>query len=336
MATTSKSAKKAGKANQSGRGAGKAAAKKSGAKKDGGGGGGQGEAPPQGEQQQPLSPMPAQHQEKPGLEARMTPRPEYEAPLYRGSGKLRDRVALITGGDSGIGRAVAVLFAREGADCGIVYLEEEQVDAEETRAAVEREGGKCLLIAGDVTDPEFCRRAVEQTARLYGRLDVLVNNAAFQQHQEGLEEVSVEQWDKTFRTNIHGYFYMAKAALPHLRPGSSIVNTGSITGLEGSKKLLDYSATKGAIHAFTKSLAQNLVERGVRVNCVAPGPVSTPLNPSDKPAQEVAEFGADTPMKRPAQPEEIAPAFVFFASEADSSYITGEVLTLLGGDTTAG
>jgi len=342
MAITSKKGakKKAGKANQSGRGAGgkggaaKAAAKQSGAKK--GGGGGPGKAPKQGEQQQPLSPMPAQHQEKPGLEARMTPRPEYEAPLYRGSGKLRDRVALITGGDSGIGRAVAVLFAREGADVSVVYLEEEQVDAEETRAAVEREGGKCLLIAGDVTDPEFCRRAVGQTARLYGRLDVLVNNAAFQQHQEGLEEISVEQWDKTFRTNIHGYFYMAKAALPHLRPGSSIVNTGSITGLEGSKNLLDYSATKGAIHAFTKSLAQNLVERGVRVNCVAPGPVWTPLNPSDKPAQEVAEFGADTPMKRPAQPEEIAPAFVFFASEADSSYITGEVLTLLGGDTTAG
>ena len=341
MATTSKGAKKkAGEANQSGRGAGKkggagrAAAKKSRAKKEGGGG--QGKAPPQGEQKQPVSPMPAQHQEKPGLEARMTPRPEYEAPLYRGSGKLRDRVALITGGDSGIGRAVAVLFAREGADCAIVYLEAEQVDAEQTRAAVEREGRKCLLIAGDVTDPGFCRQAVEQTVRLYGRLDVLVNNAAFQQHQKGLEDVSVEQWDKTFRTNIHGYFYMARAALEHLRPGSSIVNTGSITGLEGNKHLLDYSATKGAIHAFTKSLAQNLVERGVRVNCVAPGPVWTPLNPSDKPAKEVAEFGADTPMKRPAQPEEIAPAFVFFASEADSSYITGEVLTLLGGDTTAG
>jgi NAD(P)-dependent dehydrogenase (short-subunit alcohol dehydrogenase family) len=320
MATTKKGTKKAGKSN-------KGASKK---------GGGKEKAPPQGQQKQPLSPMPAQHQKKPGIEARITPRPEYEAPLYRGSDKLRDKVAIVTGGDSGIGRAVAVLYAREGADVAIIYLEEEKVDAEETRDAVEREGRRCLLIPGDVTDSKFCRRAVEQTVRLYGRLDVLVNNAAFQQHQEGLEELSEEQWDKTFRTNIYGYFYMAKAALPHLKPGSSIVNCGSITGLEGSKKLLDYSATKGAIHAFTKSLAQNLVERGVRVNCVAPGPVWTPLNVSDKPAKEVAEFGADTPMKRPAQPEEIAPAFVFFASEADSSYITGEVLTLLGGETTAG
>jgi NAD(P)-dependent dehydrogenase (short-subunit alcohol dehydrogenase family) len=287
-------------------------------------------------QKHPLAPQPAQHQEKPGLESKIRPRPQYEAPLYRGAGKLQDRVALITGGDSGIGRAVAVLFAREGADVSIVYLPEEQSDAEETRQAVEREGRRALLLPGDVRQTDFCQRAVEQTHREFGRLDILVNNAAFQQHQEKLEDVTEEQWDRTFKTNIYGYFFMTKAALPFLEKGSAILNTGSITGLEGSKELLDYSATKGAIHAFTKSLAQNLVERGIRVNCVAPGPVWTPLNPSDKEAKDVAKFGADTPMKRPAQPEEIAPAFVYFASEVDSSYVTGEVLTLLGGDTTAG
>ncbi len=288
------------------------------------------------QQKQPKPPFPEQHQEKPGIESELKPRPEYEAPLYRGSGKLEGKAALITGGDSGIGRAVAVLFAREGADVAIVYLHEEQSDAEETRRAVEAEGRRCLLIPGDVTDSGFCREAVEQTVREYGQLDILVNNAAYQQHQKGLEALSEEQWDRTFRTNIYGYFYMAKAALPHLKAGSAIINTGSITGLEGSKQLLDYASTKGAIHAFTKSLAQNLVEKGIRVNCVAPGPVWTPLNPSDKPPDKVAKFGQDTPMQRPAQPEEIAPAFVFFASEADSSYITGEVLTLLGGETIAG
>jgi NAD(P)-dependent dehydrogenase (short-subunit alcohol dehydrogenase family) len=280
--------------------------------------------------------MPAQHQEKPGLESKVTPQPEYEAPLYKGSGKLEGKAALITGGDSGIGRAVAVLYAREGADVSVVYLPEEQEDAEETQRAVEAEGRRALLIPGDVKYADFCREAVERTVEEFGKLDVLVNNAAFQQHQKQLEDISEEQWDRTFRTNIYGYFYMAKAALAHLKKGDSIVNCGSITGLEGSKELLDYSATKGAIHAFTKSLAQNLVERGIRVNCVAPGPVWTPLNVADKEAGEVAEHGADAPMKRPAQPEEIAPAFVFFASEADSSYVTGEVLTLLGGDTTAG
>jgi len=279
--------------------------------------------------------MPKQHQEKPGLESRVKPRPRYQAPLYQGSGKLEGKVALITGGDSGIGRAVAVLFAREGADVAITHLPEEKTDAQESKEAIEAEGRKGLVIAGDVRQPEFCRRAIERTVKGFGKLDILVNNAAFQQHQEGLEDLSAEQWDRTFKTNIYGYFHMAKAALPHLREGSSIINTGSITGLEGSKELLDYAATKGAIHAFTKSLAQNLVERGIRVNCVAPGPVWTPLNPSDQPAEDVAEFGADTPMGRPAQPEEIAPAFVFFASEADSSYVTGEVLTLLGGETTA-
>ena len=285
--------------------------------------------------QEPESPMPAQHVEKPGIEAELDLKPRYEAPHYRGSGKLQDRVALITGGDSGIGRSVAVLFAREGADVAIVYLPVEQVDAEETREAVEREGRQVLLIPGDVRDPEFCRGAVEHTVSEFGKLDILVNNAAFQQHQKSLDDVSEEQWDRTFKTNIYGYFYMAKAALRHMKEGATIINTGSITGLEGSKELLDYSATKGAIHAFTKSLAQNLVERKIRVNCVAPGPVWTPLNPADKPAEKVAEFGADKPIGRPAQPEEMAPAYVFFASEADSSYVTGEVLTLLGGETRA-
>jgi NAD(P)-dependent dehydrogenase (short-subunit alcohol dehydrogenase family) len=287
-------------------------------------------------QEQPQSPMPAQHQPKPGRESALSPRPQYDAPLYKGSGKLKDKVALITGGDSGIGRAVAVLYAREGADVAIVYLPEEHEDALETQSAIEAEGRRALLIPGDVRDMDFCRQAVEKTVSEFGHLDVLVNNAAFQQHQKSLEDITEEQLDMTFRTNIYGYFYMAKAALRHLKQGAAIVNSGSITGLEGSKELLDYSATKGAIHAFTKSLAQNLVERKIRVNCVAPGPVWTPLNPSDKPAEKIPEFGADTPMKRPAQPEEMAPAYVFFASEADSSYITGEVLTLLGGDTTAG
>lgn len=289
----------------------------------------------QGPRQEPKPPFPQQHQEKPGLESKLRPRPRYQAGEYHGADKLQGKVALITGGDSGIGRAVAVLFAREGAQVAIVFLPEETSDAAETQLAVQREGQACLLLPGDVTDAGFCRRAVEQTVREFGRLDVLVNNAAFQQHQLGLEDVSEEQWDRTFKTNIYGYFYMAKAALRHLKPGSAIINTGSITGLQGSKKLLDYASTKGAIHAFTKSLAQNLVEKKIRVNCVAPGPVWTPLNPSDKPAEEVAKFGQDTPFERPAQPEEVAPAFVFFASEIDSSYITGEVLTLLGGETTA-
>jgi NAD(P)-dependent dehydrogenase (short-subunit alcohol dehydrogenase family) len=288
-------------------------------------------------QHEPKPPFPKQHQEKPGIEAELDPRPRYKAPLYKGSGKLEGKTALITGGDSGIGRAVAVLFAREGADdVAILYLEERR-DAEETKGAVEAEGQRALLIMGDVSDPQFCRDAVERTVKEFGRLDVLVNNAAFQNQQEGLDAKTDEQWERTFRTNIFGYFYMARAALKHLHEGGVIINTGSITGLEGSPKLLDYSATKGAIHAFTKSLAQNLVDRKIRVNCVAPGPVWTPLNPSDnKTPEQISKFGADTPMGRPAQPEEIAPAYVFFASQADSSYITGEVLTLLGGESTAG
>ena len=284
----------------------------------------------------PMSPMPPQTQEHPGLESKMTPRPHFKAPLYKGSGKLTDQVALITGGDSGIGRAVAVLYAREGADVAIVYLPAEQSDAEETARAVEKEGRRILLLPGDVTDRSFCQQAVERTVSELGKLDILVNNAAYQETHKSLEEISEAEWDLTFRTNIYAYFYMAKAALAHLPAGGTIINCGSITGLEGSKELIDYAATKGAIHAFTKSLAQNLSERKIRVNCVAPGPIWTVLQPVSKPAEDVAEHGADTPMKRPGQPEEVAPAFVFFASEADSSYISGEILTILGGETRAG
>lgn len=266
----------------------------------------------------------------------MSPRPRFEAEGYRGSGKLEGRTAIITGGDSGIGRAVAVLFAREGADVAIVHLTEEAEDAQDTMNAVEKEGQRAIHFAGDVRDGSFCRKVVQDTVNELGKLDILVNNAAFQKHRDGLEDIDEEQWDHTFKTNIYGYFHMAKAAIEHLKPGSTIINTGSITGLEGSGRLLDYSATKGAIHAFTKSLAQNLTERGIRVNCVAPGPVWTPLNPAERTEEETREFGSDTPMGRPAQPEEIAPAYVFFASNTDSSYITGEVLTLLGGDTVAG
>ena len=276
------------------------------------------------------SKFPAQHLTKPGREADLKVRPMFEAPAYLGSEKLKDYVAIITGGDSGIGRAVAVLFAREGADVAIVYLDEHD-DAEETLRAVEAEGRRGLLIPGDVTDWSFCQEAVTSAVNEFGRLDILVNNAAFQEHASSLEDISEEQLDRTFKTNIYGYFHMAKAALPHLKEGSSIINTGSVTGIEGSKELLDYSATKGAIHAFTKSLAQNLVEQGIRVNCVAPGPVWTPLNPADVEAEKVAQFGSDTEMKRPAQPEEVAPAYVFLAAPACSSYITGEILPVLGG-----
>ena len=288
-----------------------------------------------GKQQEPKSPMPPQTQEKPGLDSKMDPKPRYQAPLYHGAGKLHDKVALITGGDSGIGRSVSVLYAREGADVAIIYLAAEQSDAEETKQAVESEGRKCLLLCGDVTQPAFCRDAVAQTVKAFGKLDILVNNAAYQQEQDKFEDISEEQFDLTFKTNIYGYFFMVKAAMPHLKPGSAIINCGSVAGLQGNAKLVDYAATKAAIHGFTKSLAQNLVERGIRVNCVAPGPVWTPLQPVSKSPESVAKHGADNPMKRPGQPEEVSPAFVFFASEADSSYISGEVLTVNGADPNA-
>ena len=284
----------------------------------------------------PKPPFPKQSQPRPGIEAKMTPRPAFMAPEYRGAGRLAGKVALITGGDSGIGRAVAVLYAREGADVAIVYMKAEQQDADETKSAIENEGGRCLLIPGDVRRSEFCARAVEQTVNELGRLDVLVNNAAYQEHQKDIADITDEQLERTFTTNIFGYFYMARAAIPRMKAGAAIINTGSITGLEGSAHLLDYASTKGAIHAFTKSLARMLVDKKIRVNCVAPGPIWTPLNVADKGAAEVAQHGEDTPMSRPGQPEEVAPSYVFFASNVDSSYITGEVLTLLGGNTTAG
>jgi NAD(P)-dependent dehydrogenase (short-subunit alcohol dehydrogenase family) len=279
---------------------------------------------------QPANPLPQQHQKKPGDESQLRPAPNYEAPQYLGSEKLAGKVALITGGDSGIGRAVAVLFAREGADISIVYLNEHD-DATETCRAVENEGRRCMLISGDVRDPRFCADAVRHTVDELGQLDVLVNNAAFQEHAPSLTDLSDEHLDMTVKTNLYGYIYMTRAALEYLRPGSAIINTGSETGMFGSEQLLDYSATKGAIHAFTKSLAGNLVEKGIRVNVVAPGPVWTPLNPADRQGDKVASFGAKTQMKRPAQPEEIAPAFVFLAAPVCSSYITGIELPIMGG-----
>lgn len=273
--------------------------------------------------------LPAQHQRKPGSEAELDLQPRYRAPDYKGSGKLQDMVALITGGDSGIGRAVAVLYAREGANVAIVYLSEHH-DALDTQKAVEAEGRRCVLIPGDVKDSAFCKQAIEQTAKTFGKLDILVNNAAFQEHAASLEDITDERLDETFRTNIIGYMVMARAALPHLREGSSIINTGSVVGLRGNAQLLDYATTKGAIHAFTKSLAQSVIDKGIRVNAVAPGPVWTPLNPADSPADKVKDFGKQTDMKRAAQPEELSPAYVFLAAPACAGYITGIVLPVTG------
>jgi len=283
-----------------------------------------------GARKYPKPPLSKQHLEKPGIEADMELKPMCDAPFYKGSDKLKDKVAIITGGDSGIGRAVAILFAREGADVAIVYLSEHR-DAKETKELVEKEGRRCILISGDVTNRSFCIDAVKHTVAEFGKLDVLVNNAAFQLHVAHFEDLTEEHFDCTLKTNLYGYFHMAQAAVPHMKPGSAIVNTGSVTGLLGNKDLLDYSTTKGGIHAFTRSLGTHLIPKGIRVNAVAPGPVWTPLNPADKEEEQIAKFGADTPMKRPAQPEEIAPAFVFLASPQCSSYITGEVLPIIGG-----
>ncbi|TCD16262.1 SDR family oxidoreductase [Oricola cellulosilytica] len=283
-----------------------------------------------GARRYPEPPFPQGHQEKPGAEHALDPEPMHDAPFYIGSKKLDGRVALITGGDSGIGRAVAVLFAREGADIAISYLSESK-DAEETREAVEREGKRCLLLPGDVQEEEYCRSAVEKTVQEFGQLDVLVNNAAFQYHASDFEDLTTDHFDTTIKTNLYGYFFMCKAAVPHLKNGSAIINTGSTTGIDGSGRLVDYSMTKGGIHAFTRALSSNLMDKGIRVNAVAPGPVWTPLNPSERPSDQVSEFGSKAPMKRPAQPEEIAPAYVFLASPHCSSYITGEILPIIGG-----
>ncbi len=275
--------------------------------------------------------QPPQHQDRrPGLESEMTPRPHSDDPAHRGSGKLQGKVALITGGDSGIGRAVAVAFAKEGADISIVYLNEHG-DAEETCRLVQQQGRRCYAVAGDVGDESFCRRAVQETVRELGRLDVLVNNAAEQHPQPSIERVTAEQLERTFRTNIFAMFYMTKAAMGHLKAGSAIVNTTSVTAYAGSPQLLDYSATKGAIVAFTRSLSQGLAEKKIRVNAVAPGPIWTPLIPSTFPPDKVAKFGQDTPMKRPGQPEEVASCYVFLASD-DASYITGQTVHPNGGE----
>jgi NAD(P)-dependent dehydrogenase (short-subunit alcohol dehydrogenase family) len=281
-----------------------------------------------GAREQPVE-LPAQHLDKPGQEADLELQPRFLAPDYRGSGKLEGFATLITGADSGIGRAVAVLFAREGADVAVACHSSDD-DARETKRRIEAEGRRCLLLRGDVKDEAWCRGAVRRTVESFGRLDVLVNNAAFQEHADTLEEVDDRRLMETLDTNIGGYFRMARAALPHLKNGASIINTGSVVGLRGSARLLDYAASKGAIHAFTKSLASNLLSRGIRVNAVAPGPVWTPLNPADSPAGQVAEFGRQSDMRRAAQPEELSPAYVFLAAPVCAGYITGIVLPVTG------
>lgn len=267
---------------------------------------------------------------KPGHEKDLATSPMYEAPAYKGSEKLTGMVALITGGDSGIGRAVAVLYAREGADVAICYLDEHD-DAHETKRAVEKEGARCILLPGDVTDRAACEDAVKKTIEAFGALDIVVANAAFQEHAFEIADITDDHFDRTMKTNLYGLFYLTRAAIPHIRKGGSIIMTGSITGIDGSKDLLDYSMTKGGIHAFARALSAHVLPRGIRVNAIAPGPVWTPLNPADRPAEEVRKFGQGTPMKRAAQPEEIAPAYVFFAAPCCASYITGELLPIIGG-----
>ncbi|MDB5492463.1 MAG: short-chain dehydrogenase [Micavibrio sp.] len=286
----------------------------------------------------PRPPFPKQHQDSPGLESELDPAPRYMAEDYKAADKLAGKVALITGGDSGIGRAVAVLYAREGAKIAINYLKEEQSDAEQTKRDIEALGGQCELIPGDLTSKGFCSLLVEKTVKAYGRLDILVSNAAHQARKDSLDDLTDEEMERTFSTNIFAYIRLCRAALHHMKRGAAIVVTSSETGILGSGKLPDYSATKGAINAFTKTLAQSLIERGIRVNAVAPGPVWTPLNPSDAglDPQGVSKFGQDNPMGRPAQPEELAPAYVFLASNADSSYITGTVIQVMGGETSGG
>lgn len=272
--------------------------------------------------------FPHQHHKKPGHEARLDPQPMWDAPGYKGSGKLQDKVAIITGGDSGIGRAVAVLYAREGADVAIVYLNEHE-DAEPTKRAVEKEGRKAILISGDVRSKKFCEDAIKQTLAELGKVDILVSNAGFQLHTQKFEDLTEESLDMHMKTNIYGTVFMAQAAVPHMRNGSAIVITGSVTGLIGNADLPAYATTKGGLHMLARSLSENLIQRGIRVNAVAPGPVWTPLNPADSP--DIEDFGQATPMKRAAQPEEIAPAYVFLAAPCCSSYITGEILPILGG-----
>jgi NAD(P)-dependent dehydrogenase (short-subunit alcohol dehydrogenase family) len=285
-----------------------------------------------GARRYPEPPFPTEAQDKPGLEDSQSLAPMYEAPFWKGSGKLEGKVAIITGADSGIGRAVAILFAREGADIAIMHLEHEQGDADTVRAKVEAEGRRAITIAGDVTDREFCFAAAKRTVDELGRLDVLVNNAAFQLHVSRFEDLTEDHFDLTVKTNLYGYFHMTQACLPHMVEGSAIVNSGSVTGLLGNSTIIDYTMTKGGIHAFTRALSGSLAARGIRVNAVAPGPVWTPLNPSDNPTH-MSEFGAETRMKRPAQPEEIAPAYLFLASPMMSGYITGEILPVIGGYT---
>jgi NAD(P)-dependent dehydrogenase (short-subunit alcohol dehydrogenase family) len=289
-------------------------------------------------QSEPKLPFPRQHQAQPGLESELKPQPRWEASRYRAAGKLDGKVALITGGDSGIGRAVAFLYAREGADIAINYLAEEESDAAEVKRSVEALGRRCLTLPADLTRPNTCAQIVEKTMKEFGRLDVVVSNAAYQTRKESVADVSDEELDRTFKTNVYAYVRLVRAALPHLKPGAAIIATSSVTGIFGSKQLPDYSATKGAINAFTKALSMELLERGIRVNAIAPGPVWTPLNPADPglSPEKVAEFGKHAPVGRPAQPEELAPAYVFLASDADSSYITGIVLPIMGGDTTGG